>query len=396
MTPDPPAPGRSVAAERRLPRGARGVVYHRALMSLRAPLLSSSLLTAVLLLGSLAAAQEPPPSPSPDPSPAPAPDPNPDPDPAPAPAPDPNPAPAPDSAPDPNPDPNPAPDPAPDPDPSPLPDPSEPPPTAAFPSPPATAPAPPPSASSASPPPESAPTPSPSASTTPPSPPLRTSTTTPSPAVTGEDDRAEKKDKSGLLGPFRLGPVVGVGLPNLLSFGGQLKVTRFFAVGVNVGLIPTVHIAYYGEATLDYQEYDAYGRLHPFGGAFFLGAGVGYERVTGTLTKAFDVSAYQPLAPELPPLLELRSEGFVQTMVLTPQLGLFHTFKPGFSIGLDVGAQIPIAPSEVSFATRVPPGVPQAVVDATVTPNDEKVRSTLERVGQSPLPTVNVRIGWLL
>jgi len=224
----------------------------------------------------------------------------------------------------------------------------------------------------------------------------RTSTITLPPSAEPQSDEEEKKDRGGLLGPFRLGPVVGAGLPNLLSFGGQLKITRFFAAGVNVGLIPTVHLALYGEATLEYQEYDAYGRLHPLGGALFVGAGVGYERVTGTLAKDLDVSAYQALAPGLPPVLALRSEGFVQTLVVTPQLGIFHTFKPGFSIGLDVGAQIPIAPSEVKFSTEVPPSVPQEVVDALVTPNDEKVRRTLDRVGQSPLPTLNVRIGWLL
>ncbi|MBN2195372.1 MAG: hypothetical protein JW751_21315 [Polyangiaceae bacterium] len=245
-------------------------------------------------------------------------------------------------------------------------------------------------------------------STTPPaaSPPPRLSSTTPSfsPAGTPSSDIGgpassepdEKKKQDGLFGPIRIGPVVGGGLPNLLSFGGQLKVTRYFAAGVNIGLIPTVRISFYGEAKLEYQEYDVYARIHPLGGAFFLGAGVGYENVHGTLAKRFDISAYQALDPTLPRFFDLRSEGSVETMILTPQLGLFHTFKPGFSIGLDVGAQIPIAHSDVRFATEVPASVPQAVVDAYVTPTNEKVKDTLKRVGQTILPTINLRIGWLL
>ncbi|HOU89463.1 MAG TPA: hypothetical protein PLU22_00395 [Polyangiaceae bacterium] len=366
-------------------------------------------LVIAVLLGRAAAAEEPPPAPEPQPPPA---EPAPPPAPAPPPVGEPEPPaaePAPPSAPEPE-------LPADEPEPpveEPAPPPVAPagPPSASFPAPPAAPPAPasrptPPAApapaapratSSAAPPATTPPAGSAPSPAAPPPDGSRTSTITLPPSADPEQEEDEKKkDRGGLLGPFRLGPVVGVGLPNLLSFGGQLKVTRFFAAGVNVGLIPTVHLAFYGEATLEYQEYDAYGRLHPFGGALFLGAGVGYERVTGTLAKDLDVSAYQALAPGLPPQLALRSEGSVQTLVVTPQLGIFHTFKPGFSIGLDVGAQIPIAPSDVKFATQVPPSVPQEVVDALVTPNDEKVRSTLERVGQSPLPTFNVRIGWLL
>ena len=187
---------------------------------------------------------------------------------------------------------------------------------------------------------------------------------------------------------IRLGPIVGAGLPNLLSFGGQLKLTRFLGAGINIGLIPTVRINYYGQATLKYQEYDVYGHLYPFGNLIFLGAGVGYETVTGVLS-------YSVSDPSVPASLEVRSEGSVQTMVLTPQVGLFKTFKSGFSIGIDGGAQIPIAPSDVKFKTHVPDYVPQLVINQYVEPKDQEVRSTLKKIGQTPLPTFNFRIGWL-
>jgi len=182
----------------------------------------------------------------------------------------------------------------------------------------------------------------------------------------------------------------------VLSFGAAIKLTRFLGAGVNVGLIPAVKISIYGEAALSYQEYDVYGRIFPFGGAFFLGAGVGYATIEGTFTNAYDVSAFQSAAPNLPNPLLVTSEGSVRTLVLTPAIGLQHTFKVGFTMGADAGLQIPIAPSEVDFHTIVPPSVPPQVRQQYVEPNDQQVRDTLDTIGRAVVPTVNLRIGWLL
>lgn len=200
------------------------------------------------------------------------------------------------------------------------------------------------------------------------------------------------------MGPIRLGPLVGAGLPNLLSFGGILKVTPYLGLGVNVGLIPTVRISYYGDATLSYREYDVYGHIFPFGGAFFLGAGVGYATINGTLSRTFDVSEYANQFPQLglPSSLYYDSQASVRTLVLTPQIGFLHTFGSGFSIGMDIGGQIPIAPSQIEFQSQTPPDVPQALVDQYLGPNDQKVRDTLDKIGRTPIPTINFRIGWLL
>ena len=68
----------------------------------------------------------------------------------------------------------------------------------------------------------------------------------------------------------------------------------------------------------------------------------------------------------------------------------------GFTLGLDVGAQIPLAPSKVRFDTKLPATIPQQVIDAYVEPNNAKVRNTLDTVGRTILPTLNFRIGWLI
>ena len=204
-----------------------------------------------------------------------------------------------------------------------------------------------------------------------------------------------------MLGPLRLGPVVGTGLPNLVSFGATAKVTPYVGVGLNIGLIPTIKISYYGEATLAYRECDIYGRIHPFGGAFFVGAGVGYVTITGTLTDMFNAPIAVPIPGQAASSTSIAifNEASVHTMVLTPQIGLFHTFGSGFSLGADFGVQIPIAPSDVSVSTQVRTDLPASLVDKYtqyVKANDQKVLDTLEKIGRSPIPTFSVRIGWLL
>ena len=200
---------------------------------------------------------------------------------------------------------------------------------------------------------------------------------------------------SGILGPFRIGPVLGAGLPNLLDFGVTSKLTRYFGAGFHVGLIPKFRISYYGDATLSFVEYDVYGRAYPFGSSIFVGAGVGYATAKGTLASSYDLTAYQAIVPSLPATFLLNSQGSVHTLVLRPEIGLFHTFDSGFSFGFSVGMQIPIAPSEVNLNENLPAGLPQSVIDQFVGPTNQKVRDTLHTVGRAPIPTVSVFIGWL-
>jgi hypothetical protein len=210
----------------------------------------------------------------------------------------------------------------------------------------------------------------------------------------GTPDAAPEPDKSdddeGLFGPFRIGFLIGGGLPDLLSLGGQIKLTRYFGAGINVGIIPTVKLSLYGQAQIAYQEYDLYGHIYPFGGAFFLGAGVGYATVKGSLANTYTIPP--PYNAALGNSASIESQGSVRTLVLTPQIGFLKTFGPGFSLGLDVGAQVPIAPSQVDNKTQAPSYIPADQVK----PYDDKVHSTLTTIGRQVLPTVNLKIGWLL
>jgi len=121
-----------------------------------------------------------------------------------------------------------------------------------------------------------------------------------------------------------------------------------------------------------------------------LGAGVGYAQIDGTLVNHFKYSGYT---------IDVTSDATVRTMVLTPQLGFLKIFDVGFAFGFDIGAQIPIAPSQVHFntvAVGIPPELADIIQRDYINPNDEKVRHTLDKLGRTPLPTFNLRVGWFL
>ena len=188
-----------------------------------------------------------------------------------------------------------------------------------------------------------------------------------------------------------------MGLPSLINVGGVIKLTKYFAAGLNIGIAPDVKFAYYGEATVSYHAYQIYGHLHPFGGGFYLGASVGYALARGTDEQSIALPAELLLVyPNLGKSITLKSEGSVQTMVLTPELGYFKTWKAGFSLGVGFGLQIPVASSDVHFDQNVNADVPAEVLKQYLDPTAHAVKDTLERVGQAIIPTVGISVGWLL
>jgi hypothetical protein len=259
---------------------------------------------------------------------------------------------------------------------------TEPAPLAPFPSAAEAAPAPPPTVSFESTPPPTAPPPGAA-------PAAAASAASPPPAAKPDPLDEKKNESDGVLGPFRIGPVVGVGLPSLINVGGMIKLTAYFAAGVDVGIAPSVSFSYYGDATVSYNAYEAYAHIHPFGGGLYLGAALGYALARGTAEEVVSLNT-----PAGPVSGTLRSEGSVQTLVLTPELGYFYTFKSGFSLGVGVGLQLPVAASDIKYKQDIDSPY-EEVINEYFDPR-RAVEDSLEKIGQTPLPTLGVSIGWLL
>jgi hypothetical protein len=156
-----------------------------------------------------------------------------------------------------------------------------------------------------------------------------------------------------------------------------------------------VHFSYYGQATVSYQDYGVYAHVHPFGGGFLLGGEIGYANVKAHYAGSYDTSRYAALGA--PPSITTVNDGSVHTLVVTPELGYIYTWRAGFTFGFDVGAQIPAASSRVEFQQHVvAKGLPSELLEPYLAPDQEKVRHTLAKVGQTVLPAFHIRIGWLL
>lgn len=104
--------------------------------------------------------------------------------------------------------------------------------------------------------------------------------------------------------------------------------------------------------------------LHPFRGSFFLGASLGHMSLDAQApTQAGPVSVS------------------VATQYVSPRLGWLATWDSGFSLGFDVGAQLPLSPE----VTAVAPAGKQS-----------NVESLARSLAALPLPTVGLRLGWML
>jgi hypothetical protein len=105
------------------------------------------------------------------------------------------------------------------------------------------------------------------------------------------------------------------------------------------------------------------GRIYPFAGSFFLGVAFGRQRVSIALQ-----GVGQPTTLDL------------STRYVAPRLGWLATWSSGFSLGLDLGVQ-------TAQRTDFKAGGPQL---------SSALLDTARQYAGTPLPTLNLRLGWML
>jgi hypothetical protein len=190
-------------------------------------------------------------------------------------------------------------------------------------------------------------------------------------------------------GPVRLGLLIGVlSFPRPLEVEAVLKMSRWFGLGIEASFLPQLR-APGDAASLDLKALQGMFRWHTFGGAFFLGAGLGYQNFIGSLGQTVDGGNLQVSAD-------------ISGPYFAPQLGWMWITDSGFSIGVTFGLQIPFPRQPVVSSTyngQPVPAMPTASVSQnvinTAQSNESTVRSLANFIVRYPFPEIDfLRLGF--
>jgi hypothetical protein len=143
----------------------------------------------------------------------------------------------------------------------------------------------------------------------------------------------------GLLGPIRVVPTAGVGVPDGMRFGIFAKWKGVLAMGGAFSLIPATKVPGL-DAELARASGEGFARIYPFQGAFFVGVAGGYAQTKGTMTET-RVAFKQPQS--------IDGHAYANTAYVSPHLGFQWMLPFGLTAGFDVGCEIPIASNGPTF-----------------------------------------------
>jgi hypothetical protein len=214
--------------------------------------------------------------------------------------------------------------------------------------------------------------------------------TTPEAAQAPIKEVAPSPGTQGLLGDFRIGPSVAVGLPHPLTGALDIVYADFVGLSLSAGRSGTE----LDKTELEIRNWDLTLRWFPFRGSFFFGAAYGQQGIVGKRTVDLEVDASGvPLT--VPTTLRLE----IESTYLTPQLGWFARWDSGFMLGFDLGLQMPSgAKSELqtSFANVSAASEAAVITSEDYIKNKKDVEDAAEMIGKQALPYITfLRMGWL-
>jgi hypothetical protein len=181
---------------------------------------------------------------------------------------------------------------------------------------------------------------------------------------------AEKpREETHRIDHVSFGVLGGVSFPRPITVEGLVKIERLVGLGFEYSMLPGITVS---GVNTHYWALAADARVFPFKNAFFVGLRAGRQHLGG------DAGIVMPGVGTLNETMS------VDTTFINPRIGFLWTWKPGISLGINAGAQIPVSTSESS---SLPPGT---AVDPRIT----RVANTL---GRNVLPTVDLlQIGVML
>ena len=201
----------------------------------------------------------------------------------------------------------------------------------------------------------------------------------------------DRKDHGGLFGPWRFGPTVQVGLPHPINYGLDLLYDKTFGFGFSTGKFKVKSKA----TEFQFANWDLRARWHPWQGSFFLGAAYGQQDLFLQSSQDLKISA-NGVDLAVPTTIQID----VKTNYLTPHLGWFSVSDWGFTIGFEIGAQIPLSTKDdLAIGFENVSASQEAAVKATDKYKDakKKVDDASKLFGKQIFPYITLlRLGWLL
>lgn len=175
---------------------------------------------------------------------------------------------------------------------------------------------------------------------------------------------------------IRVGALAGVGFPRPFAIEGFAKVHKVVGFGVEYSFLPKMNM--FGADT-SFGAVAADVRVFPFKNGLFIGLRGGHQWLASrvTISGGGGVSASSS-----------RESMEASTWFVNPRLGVLHTFDSGVTVGIDVGVQIPIAPSYSRSG---------AIAGAGLTnETDKTLAGVADALGNKTTPTIDVlRVGFM-
>jgi hypothetical protein len=153
-----------------------------------------------------------------------------------------------------------------------------------------------------------------------------------------------------------------IGPPNLIGGGVHARIGKYLGVGFDYQALPKVNFNPVAAST---SLVSGNARVYPFGGAFFVSAGIGYQSIKGEVSEGnISVSA---------------ESGFPAAMASIGVMG-----KSGFVLGADLGFLFPLSPMRIRVHENIGDlaqnGVPQADIDKARADAESSVNKVLKAV----------------
>ena len=193
-----------------------------------------------------------------------------------------------------------------------------------------------------------------------------------------------------MLGDLRIGPSVALGLPHPVTGGIDIVYADIAALSITGGRFG-VNVM---DTDIEIRNWDVAARWFPFQGTFFVGASYGNQGIVGKRKVDLKVTtAGVPLTVPTTLRLEIESNYF------TPQIGWYARWDSGFTLGFDIGFQIPSgANSELQTSFEDVSAAGEVAVRNSDEYKDNKkdVEDAAEAIGKKGIPFINIiRLGWL-